>query len=169
VTVRSLVALVSVLVLAACGGGESAEPTSRASTAESVAASASAGASGGGMVSVFDLQTGDCFDASAEETVEEVEQIDCADPHTYEVYAAVEHPAGANEPYPGDEDMTAFAEEQCRTEFQDFVGIDYDSSELFIFFLHPSAETWQVGDREVLCTVYLENEQLEGSVKGSER
>lgn len=33
----------------------------------------------------------------------------------------------------------------------------------------PTEETWQIGDREVVCSVYLEGEKLEGSVDGSDR
>jgi len=171
VAARSLIALTLILALTACGGSESVEPSRSASAVASNAASAEASAStpAGETVSVFDLKTGDCFDSAAEGTVEEVERIDCAAPHTYEIYAAVDHPGGPNDPYPGDEAMATFAGEQCRTEFETFIGLDYDSSELFIFYLHPSGETWPRGDREVLCTVYSEDGPLEGSMEGANR
>jgi len=163
-----------IFALAACGGGESAGPTSSGSVAESIGASASgaeasASALAGEMVSVFDLKTGDCFNNATQGTVEEVERIDCAAPHTYEIFAAVDHPGGSSDPYPGDEAMASFAGEQCRAEFETFIGLDYDSSELSIFYLHPSAETWPTGDREVLCTVYSEEGPLEGSMEGANR
>ena len=174
VAARPLTTLTLILALAACGGGGSTEPSSSGSVSESIGASASAAhasasAGAGEMVSVFDLETGDCFNNAAEGTVEEVERIDCAAPHTYEIYAAVDHPGGSSDPYPGDEAMASFAGEQCRADFEPFIGLDYDSSELFIFYLHPSAETWPAGDREVLCTVYSEDGPLEGSMEGANR
>ena len=46
----------------------------------------------------------------------------------------------------------------------------YETSELFAFVLQPTEETWEAaGDREFICSVYLESEELEGSVEGSER
>jgi hypothetical protein len=166
---RSLITLTLILALTACG--ESAEQSRSASAVASTVASAeaSASATAGDMVSVFDLETGDCFDSAAERTVEEVERIDCAAPHTYEVFAVVEHPGGADDLYPGDEAIASFAGVQCRAEFETFIGLDYDSSELSIFYLHPSAETWATGDREVLCTVFSEDGPLEGSMEGANR
>lgn len=164
--------MTSILVLAACSGAGSVAPASSESSDESAAATASqAAASGraGEMVSAFDLKVGDCFEAPDPTLVEEVERIDCASPHTYEIYAAVVHPAGNSDPFPGDEPLATFAEDACIAAFEPFVGLDYDSSELFIFYLHPTDETWTIGDREVLCSVYLEDEQLVGTMEGSER
>ena len=46
----------------------------------------------------------------------------------------------------------------------------YETSELLAFVLQPTEETWEAaGDREFICSVYLEGEELEGSVEGSER
>jgi hypothetical protein len=164
--------MASILFLAACSGAGSPELSSAESADESVVAAASQAAGSdpaGEMVSAFDLEVGDCFDTPDPTLVEEVERIDCASPHTYEIYAAVLHPGGNDDPYPGDEPLATFAEDECIAAFEPFVGLDYDSSELFIFYLHPTEETWQVDDREVLCSVYLEDEQLVGSMEGSER
>ena len=121
------------------------------------------------MVSAFDLEVGECFDGPDSGTIEEVERIDCASPHIFEIYAAVVHSGANNDPFPGDEAIATFAEDECIAAFEPFVGLDYDSSELFIFYLQPTEETWQIGDREVLCTVYLEDDTLVGTMEGSER
>jgi len=166
---RFLAATICSLILAACGGASS-EPSSATDESDGASASEAAATAGTGeTISVFDLSTGQCFDAPDADIIEEVELIDCASPHTYEIYAAINHSAGPNDAYPGDEEIAAFAEDECRTAFEPFVGLDYDSSELFIFYLHPTADTWRIGDREVLCTVYLEDGLLEGSVEGSQR
>jgi hypothetical protein len=164
--------MASILFLAACSGTGSPELSSAESADESVMAAASQAAASdpaGEMVSAFDLEVGDCFDTPDPTLVEEVERIDCASWHTYEIYAAVLHSGGNDDPFPGDEPLATFAEDECIAAFEPFVGLDYDSSELFIFYLHPTEETWQIGDREVLCSVYLEDEPLVGSMEGSER
>jgi hypothetical protein len=172
VLARFVAAPILLILLAACGAGESQEASQSASadgSGASVASQAPASDSDGEMVSAFDLEVGECFDGPDSGTVEEVERIDCASPHTYEIYAAIVHPGGNNEPFPGDDAIGTFAEDECIAAFEPFVGLDYDSSELFIFYLQPTAETWQIGDREVLCTVYLENDTLVGTVEGSGR
>ena len=66
--------------------------------------------------------------------------------------------------------MTAFSDEECLGDtFEQYVGIQYDESELLAFVLLPTAETWDAGDREFVCAAYLEGGELEGSVAGSER
>jgi hypothetical protein len=166
VLVRRLAAMTWSLILAACAGAGSSEPPSSASAAT---ASQAGGSAEGEVISAFDLEIGNCFDTPEPTLVEEVERIDCASPHTYEVYAAPLHPAANNAPYPGDEPLATFAEDECIAAFEPFVGLDYDSSELFIFYLQPTDETWSVGDREVLCSVHLEDEPLVGSMEASER
>jgi hypothetical protein len=178
---RLVVLVVLALVAAACSAGEepseaveSDAASERAAGSESVepsespAASGSA-AAGGEMISVFDLVVGDCFNAPEGDIVSEVERLDCDDPHTYEAYHSVDHPATSTEAWIGDEAMTEFAEEACLGAFEDFVGTPYEESELFYFYLQPTAETWDVGDREILCSVYLEEGDLTESMEGSGR
>ena len=97
--------------------------------------------------------------------------VDCADPHQYEIYALPTHPAGPDEEYPGDREIGEFGDDECLGEtFEDYVGVAYETSELLAFVLQPTEETWEAaGDREFICSVYLEGEELEGSVEGSER
>jgi hypothetical protein len=124
----------------------------------------------GAATSVFDLEVGQCYNTPAETDVEDVNVVDCGEPHQYEVYALPRHPAGSDEAYPGDDEISDFADEECLGDtFEDYVGTSYESSDLFAFVLQPTAETWEVGDREFVCAAYLEGEELEGSVAGSER
>jgi hypothetical protein len=78
-------------------------------------------------------------------------------------------PAGRDEVYPGDDATDQFADQSCRTAFAPYVGRSYERSELFIFYFAPVEETWRLGDREVVCAAQLDGEQLEGSIKGSDR
>lgn len=169
--------LAAALICAACAGGDepeseaasgSAAPTS--TPVEETAEPTASAADGGTATSVFDLEVGDCYDLASETEVEEVDVVDCAEPHTYEVYAVALHPAGPGEEYPGDDEISSFADDECLGDaFYDYVGIDYQDSELFAFALQPTAETWDVGDREVVCAAFLQDGLLEGSVAGSER
>ena len=67
--------------------------------------------------------------------------------------------------------MTAQSETDCKAAFADYVGIDYDSSTLYLSFYYPTEETWtQINDREILCIVTTTDDfatKTTGSVKGS--
>lgn len=186
-----VVALSAVALLtAACQTGGDASQTPAASSAASAAVSSSAslpagsadagasadanadGSPGGSpagegeATSVFDLEEGDCFGAAGEQ-VETVNVVDCEDPHIYEVYALVDYESD-DDAYPGAEDVSAYADEQCEAEFEDFVGIDYESSRWYITSVTPSEETWADGDREIVCTLNLEDEsEVTGSAEDS--
>jgi hypothetical protein len=179
---RWLIAMTALaLALVACGPGgtptaeesetpeasPSAEASSPAEATPSAEASPSTAA--GETTSVFDLAPGDCFNVGDEGTVEQVEKVPCAQLHDNELYAALDHPAGTQEPFPGDAGMKTYADTECGDRFEQFVGRSYAESELYIFYLVPSENTWGAGDREVLCTVYLQDGQLEGSMEGSGR
>jgi hypothetical protein len=153
-------AITLILGTAACSTDESeAPPGSEAASAEQTT----------GTISVFDLDVGQCFNTPDDDVVEEVNAVECTEPHTYEVVASVDHPASSNEDFPGDDEILEFAEEECGAAWEGYVGISFEESELLAFAIHPVEETWRVGDREVLCAAYLEDEQLSESVQGSER
>jgi hypothetical protein len=121
----------------------------------------------GEMTSVFDLENGQCFNEPGEDIVNQVEVVDCDVLHDYEIYHVVDHPAGPSDPWIGEDEMEAFVDEECKGAFEPFVGTAYESSVLFIYFLAPTENTWGGGDRELICSVYAENEQFEGSMEDS--
>ena len=52
--------------------------------------------------------------------------------------------------------------------FKDFVGSDYELSELEIGYIPPTQEDWEIGlYRVVTCYVYVPDSQLSGSMQGS--
>lgn len=116
-----------------------------------------------------DLAVGDCFDSEGDE-IAEVDAVPCDQSHTYEVYALVEHKGGADAEFPGDDALNTKAEQLCLPPFEEHVGTDYDSSELFITTIKPSAETWPDGDRTTICSLGMEEgAPLEGSQRDSGR
>ncbi len=116
---------------------------------------------------VFELSVGDCFDddLTFSEEVSDVDLVDCSEPHDNEVYAV--HTMTETS-YPGLEATGEFADEWCVGEFEDFVGVAYDISELDIGWLAPTDESWSGGDREIICFLYrLDLEKVSGTLEGS--
>ncbi len=124
-----------------------------------------------GEGSVFSLKVGDCFNSGGGEEVENVEVVDCDEPHQYEVFAATDVEAPNDAPFPGYNQLESVAFNLCLDYFDDYVEEAYESSLLDIQFLYPSQDSWEdAGDREVVCTLYgLEDLYLEGSMRGSGR
>lgn len=117
---------------------------------------------------VFDLGVGDCFDDDGTEAggaLSDVPIVDCDQPHDNEVFHTFE---ADGEAFPGDDALTARAEDECITAFEEYVGSDHASSSLEVFPITPTEEGWGAGDREVLCALYdLERNKLEGSMQGT--
>jgi hypothetical protein len=133
-------------------------------------------ACGGGETSVFDLEVGDCYNdpEDGSNQVAELATVSCDEPHDNEVFAVINHPAGEGEAFPGTEELDLFAEEECVPPFEEYVGRDYLESELFLYSIKPTEETWARGDREVVCALYAVDEEgntveTDGSMRGSGR
>jgi hypothetical protein len=109
---------------------------------------------------------GQCFqDQDAATEVSEVEVVDCDDAHDNEVYGLFDLPDGD---YPGADAVQEAAVLGCYERFEGFVGRDYESSRLDFGWLHPTSESWDNGDHEVICMLSeLSGEQLIGSMKDS--
>ncbi len=126
--------------------------------------------------SVFDVGPGTCLKGptTVEADLTEVDAVPCEESHTQEAYAVTEYvpPAGAaatggEDVYPGEEALTDYADRACAEEFESYVGVSYLDSELFFTYLLPSPQSWEEGDRDVLCVATDAGRPLEGSVKGS--
>lgn len=124
-----------------------------------------------GSVDAFDLRIGDCFDLGGAMTSGEGGEVDslpgvpCNDPHDNEVYATFNLDVAE---LPEEEELWMMSFEGCEARFQDFVGMDYESSSLDIRTLYPTPDSWSMrGDREVICALFDMNDQkLVGSARG---
>jgi hypothetical protein len=120
------------------------------------------------MMSVFDLQVGDCFDdqgIDAEQT--EVPVVDCSLPHDNELYFEY---AMTDAVFPGNDAAMDASFQQCTATFDAFVGLPYADSALDVFPITPTAESWAAGDRTVFCVLYnLDLAKMEGTMAGSRR
>lgn len=127
----------------------------------------------GGTVTVDDLRVGDCFDASDDVEISDVDGVPCAEPHDYEVFLVQERPG---ETYPTDAEFEEIFGSMCVPAFEAYVGSDYVSSALYAGFITPSQASWDDDDREYICYLYepvsptsTENVPQTGSAKGSAR
>lgn len=115
---------------------------------------------------VFSLSEGDCFnDPDNLSDVSDVEIVDCGGSHDNEVYATYDMPDGD---FPGRSAVQNDAAENCVATFDPYVGIDFLTSSLDISALTPTDESWNQGDREVVCFLFdLNGAQLTTSARGT--
>jgi hypothetical protein len=128
-----------------------------------------AGLSGCTSTSVLTLGVGDCLhaaDLERGESVSDIVTVPCDEPHDAEIFASRDLPAGD---YPGLDGVRAEAENFCLPEFESFVGIAYLESELDVYPLLPTSDSWeQEDDRTILC-IAVAPEDVTGTLEGAER
>jgi hypothetical protein len=115
------------------------------------------------------LKPGDCIDTPEGTEVRRLTVRSCDDPHDAEVFAVVTHPAAADAPFPGTDDLLAYAANACLGQpFTDYIGIPRGQSQLTEFEIVPESEAWFEGRRGLVCAVdKADRTPLTGSVKGS--
>lgn len=107
---------------------------------------------GGGNLSAFDIQEGDCFTIETEaETITDVHAVPCSDPHLYEAYRVADRETAA---FPTQADLDTIFTELCVASFPSYVGAPYDTSEIWADFMTPSEESYADGDREYVCYLF---------------
>jgi Septum formation len=145
-------------------------PTAEAPTAETSTPTASeeTAPTEGENIYMGDLEVGDCLAESSEAETFTVTTVPCSEPHSHEVFASVDLPEGDGE-FPGYQAIDAEAEQLCIAQFEGFVGLPYEQSELKIRFMTPSEQSWLAGDRVVYCAVYDTAGEVSGSLRGAER
>jgi len=122
---------------------------------------------GEGSIDAFNMRVGDCFDnADADnDEVSDLPGVPCSQPHDFETYAVFDVSLDG---YPTEDVMAEMAYESCLQRFDEFVGLDYESSVLEIITMYPTAHSWQQDDREVVCALFdINEEKLIGSTRGS--
>jgi len=121
-----------------------------------------------GHIDAVDVTNGDCINIPERDSVMTLEAIPCAQPHDAEVYDLY---AMAGSSYPGEVAVEDIAAERCLRGFDPFVGLAYEDSELDVFWLQPTEDSWKdIDDREIACLVVaLDGSKLTGSMRGSGR
>lgn len=117
---------------------------------------------------VFSIAVGDCMNsAELGSEIETVPTVPCSEPHDTEIYASTTLDDGE---WPGDEAITAAADEFCYTEFETFIGMSYDESEIYFQSIGPSEVSWsELEDREILCLAVDEAGGITGTLEGANR
>ena len=121
----------------------------------------------GGALAISDLHVGDCFnpkDIDAEQA-DEVDAKRCDESHQFEMMFAGNMAEGA---YPTDGEFEDYVGSVCLPAFDEYVGMQYESSRLEVFWYFPPEDGWKDGDRMIQCAIYdpLDSE-LDGSVRGA--
>ena len=128
-------------VLAGRTGSDSDRPPA-GSTGPSVAAT---------RVDPLDLHRGDCLlTEDLSERIDDVAVVPCTQQHDAEMSGTVTLPEA---PWPGEDEVDEQSDDACRPVFEAYVGIPFDDSDLDYTFITPRRETWESGDRLVICLV----------------
>ena len=135
------------------------------------APAASSGPGIGRTVSVAVLQPGDCIaggdlrlDNSAIALPLSTQVLACDQQHDGEVFLGAD-PWVEDADFPGEEAVTELVNSRCEETFQSYIGTKYEKSVLEYVGSNPSAETWDDGDRHILCIAYDPQGKLTGSVR----
>lgn len=106
---------------------------------------------GGGQLSVLDLQAGDCFNAGDEEEISDVDGVPCNEAHAYEAYLVEDHSGSG---YPTEAEWESVFVSRCIATFEDYVGAPYETSTIYASMMTPTAEGWNQGDHEYVCYLF---------------
>jgi len=98
------------------------------------------------------LAVGDCY-ARPDDDPRFVEKQSCARPHGREVTAAVEHPAAPGVRFPGVAALNREMDRVCRTAAEAYIGRSLDQAPLRVYRIYPSRESWEGGNRRVVCSL----------------
>jgi putative regulator of septum formation len=117
-----------------------------------------------GKGNVFELEAGQCFDDVTDELISDVPMTDCADPHDNEVYAVFDTTAAV---LPSNDTLV----QGCFDRFEAAIGEPYSTSIYDIGLFTPTNDSWDQGDREVVCYgfIFAGPEKMVGSILGSGR
>lgn len=175
-TIRTTIAAlgaVAALGLSACGsddesgGGDESPAASDGATGGTETEAAEGETPETESADVFDVSLGDCIGSfETDSEVSNVAKAPCDEEHEQEIFAVTEAPDGD---FPGSDAFQTQVEEDCIPEFESFVGLGYQESELQVQWLEPTEESWAEGDREIVCTVFDPAGPVTGSLEGANR
>jgi hypothetical protein len=93
-----------------------------------------------------------------------VQVVPCTEPHYGEVYATGEF---TEEQY--SEEFDGIVAAACEAEFEDYIGVDYWSSEFWYEYSYTSQYGWDLGLRGWRCYVVEADHENTGSLEGTHR
>lgn len=110
---------------------------------------------------LFDFEVGRCMNESP---TGDFDEAACDSPHDYQIYHVFD--VADADAYPGSSTIDLEAEPACIAAFEPFIGKSYATSIYYVTLLKPSPESWDNGDREVVCLVTAEAGQLTRDLEG---
>jgi Septum formation len=116
-----------------------------------------------------DFEAGECTNEDLSGSVGEIDTVDCDDQHTAEAYAQFD--LDDSDDFPGADQVSQQATEGCQGDrFEEYVGLPYNESKFVAQSVNPTEETWDNGDRTVICVINgtTDGSSLEGSAEGTE-
>jgi Septum formation len=97
--------------------------------------------------------------------VTRVTVVPCSETHEVEAYYTG---SLTEDQYPGVERMTAEIAQACRERFHQYVGVDFDHSELFALYYYPLEKTW-AEDKGFTCVVSEGSLSTRGTLRDARR
>ena len=117
------------------------------------------------------IAVGECTNLEATTTttqVDEIAKVPCDKAHGWETYAEKQY--AIEDPYPGTQAIEQSTAQFCEDQFESFVGVGYDDSELEMQYMFPTEQTWTaLIDRTITCLVGTSSNDLVGTVKGTKQ
>lgn len=100
------------------------------------------------------VRVGDCVNGLVETTrLRSLEGVPCSEPHEAQAYAEIRLPGGA---FPGLTAIEERANEQCGPRMRSVAPKAWRDRKVEVFYLHPTAESWKLGDHTIICLTYTE-------------
>ena len=119
-----------------------------------------------GEVAANSVEVGTCTTIESDDLfVGSIDAVDCNESHAEEVFALFDLPG---DDFPGEAGVNDDAFEGCiGSRFESYVGVPFESSEVFVTFLAPTRESWdRADDRTVICLAFQGDGSLRtGSVR----
>lgn len=146
-----IIGLVLFGAVAACSSDSTPEATTTTATVAPIAP---------GPVAATELVAGDCLTglvigASERAQIESASVVGCDQDHELEVFATFDlSPAdfdAVDGAYPGQQRVVSAADAGCSTRSDELGAI---SEEIGVIAVWPTAQSWSVGDRAVVCAAY---------------
>ncbi len=112
----------------------------------------------GGLVALAAVDVEDCITPADDNTfLSQVAVTECGEPHEAEVFAQftldrAELP-GTGDEYPGGNELTWYAQDECQDRFAAYTGHSYWTSPYDLRTVTPSFSTWDTGDRAITCLI----------------
>ncbi|MDO9398325.1 MAG: septum formation family protein [Herbiconiux sp.] len=121
----------------------------------------------GADTSVLELKVGDCLNDSQDDgTVNDVPVVDCAEPHDSEVFAVFDAEA-TGDTMPGEDELTAQANNGCDAAFTEFIGVPYTDSAYSYASYTPTLSSWyEEGGQAITCVAFDPAGPTTGSLEG---